>query len=167
MDEEVRPGFLPPRAPDGGSALPQFQPPAAPARPPDRPVFVAHRMESGPRSPLALSGTIIGSIALLLLVLTIGVGYFVTGVMSLVAIGFGLLARQQIREAGVGRAGQARAALWIGGIAFGLSIVAFIVWTALDASGFSPQDLQHWLEERLDEQRSRSRGGADDARTLS
>ena len=171
MEEEVRPGFLPPQAP-GGIAPPQFQPPA-PAPPPpgpnevQRPVFVAQRMEAGPRSPLALSGTIVGAIALLLLLLTVGVGYAVTGIMGAVAIMFGILARAQIRDAGVGRAGQARAAIWIGGIALGLSIVAFIVWTVLDASGFTPQDLQQWLEERLEEERSRSRGGAEDARTLS
>ena len=166
MDEEVSPGFLPPQAP-GGAAPPRFEPPAAapPAQAPadpQRPVFVAQRMEAGPRSPLALAGTIVGSISLLLLVLTIGVGYAVTGVMAAVAIMFGILARNQIRQAGVGRAGQARAAIWIGGIALGLSVVAFVVWTALDASGFSPQDLQEWLEDRLEEQRDRTRPSSDD-----
>jgi len=150
MEEEVRPGFLPPQAP-GGVATPPLQAPA-----PERPTFVAQRMESGPRSPLALAGTIVGAIALLLLLLTVGVGFFVTGVMGLVSVMLGLLARQQIRDAGVGRAGQARAAIWIGSIALGLSVVAFVVWTALDASGFSPQDLQRWLEDRLEEQRARS-----------
>ena len=174
MDDErqVRPGFLPPKAP-GGAAPPRFQPPAAvppPQAPPpplpasggDRPVFVAQRMEAGPRSPLALAGTVVGAIALLLLVMSVGVAFFVTGVMSVVAILLGALARQQIRERGEGRSGQARAAIWVGGIAFVLSVIAFITWTALDASGFSPQDLQEWLEERLDEQRTRQGGGSGD-----
>jgi membrane-bound ClpP family serine protease len=113
-------------------------------------------MESGPRSALALSGTIVGAIAVVLLLLTVGVGFFITGVMGIVSIMLGLLARQQIRQAGTGRAGQARAAIWIGSIALGLSIVAFIVWTALDASGFQPDDLQRWLEDRLEEERARS-----------
>ena len=168
MDEErqVRPGFLPPQAPGGATAPPRFEPPAA--APPERPTFVTQRMESGPRSPLALAGTIVGSIAIVLLLLTIGVGFFVSGVMALDSLMLGLLARQQIQQAGVGRAGQARAAIWIGSIALGLSLVAFVVWTALDASGFTPEDLQRWLEERLEEQRSRSRGGpTDDPRTLS
>ena len=171
MDEErqVRPGFLPPKAP-GGAQPPRFQPPAAappqfPAPPPpaphpggDRPVFVAQRMESGPRSPLALAGTIVGAISLLLLVMTVGLSWFITGAMSVVAILLGVLARQQIKERGVGRAGQARAAVWVGGIGLGLAVVAFIVWTALESSGFTPQDLQQWLEEQLEEQRQRRDG---------
>ena len=173
MDDErqVRPGFLPPKAP-GAGAPPRFEPPAAPVQPhaqqppqpaavtAERPVFVAQRMESGPASPMALTGTIIGAIALLLLFLTIGVGFAITGVLSLIGFLLGFFARQQIRERGEGRSGQARAALWVGGIGLVLAIVAFITWTALDASGFSPEDLQRWLEERLDEQRSRQGGGS-------
>jgi hypothetical protein len=175
MDDErqVRPGFLPPKAP-GGAAPPRFAPPStppaaaapapsAPASSGERPVFVAQRMEAGPRSPLALAGTIVGAIALLLLFMSIGVAFAVTGVMSIVAILLGMLARQQIRERGEGRSGQARAAIWVGGIGLALALAAFITWTALDASGFTPEDLQRWLEERLEEQRSRQgRGSGED-----
>ena len=171
-EREVRPGFLPPKAP-GGTVPPRFQPPpgapaqptpvAPPPAPADRPVFVAQRVESGPPSPLGLTGTVVGSIALVLLLLSFGVAFAVTGVMSLVAVMLGLLARQQIRERGQGRAGQARAAIWVGGIGLGLAILAFVVWTALDAGGFGPDDLQRWLEEQLERQRTREgRGSGDD-----
>ena len=149
MDEEVRPGFLPPRAP-GDAGPPRFEPPATT----ERPVFVAQRMESGPRSPLALSGTIVGSIALLFLVLSAGFGYQLTGVMSLVAILFGQLARQQIQLRGVGRAGQARAAVWVGAVGVALAVVAFIT---IEATGFTQEELQRWMERQTDELQRRSR----------
>ena len=152
MEEErqVKPGFLPPRAPSPGAAPPRFQPPDVN----ERPGFLTQRMESGPRSPLALAGTIIGSIALLFLVLSVGFGAQLTGVMSLVAILFGQLARQQIRDRGVGRAGEARAAIWVGVIGVALAIVALIV---LEATGFTQEELQRWMEQQTDELQRRSR----------
>ena len=163
MDEErqVR-GFLPPRAP-GGTAPPRFEPPAAsaPTAPPaaapataERPVFVAHQMEAGPRSGLALAGTIVGAIALLLLLLSVGFLAPLTSIISLVAILMGILARQQIIQRGSGRAGQARAAIWVGAIGLALAVVAVIVISALDVT---QADLQRWLEEQLEEQRQRQR----------
>lgn len=151
-DEQVRPGFLPPRAPGSGPLEP-----APPMSPPERPTFVAQRMESGPRSPLAMAGTIVGAIAILLLVLTVGVGYFICGVFSSIAVLLGLLARQQIQQRGHGRAGQARAAIWVGGIGMALSVIAAITWIALEANGFAPTELRDWLEERLEQERNRTR----------
>ena len=149
-ERQVRPGFLPPRAPGVGAGPPRFQPPDIS----ERPGFVTQRMESGPRSPLALSGTIIGSIALLFLVLSAGFAASLTGVMSLVAILFGKLAGQQIRARGVGRAGEARAAVWVGAIGVALAIVAFIV---LEASGFTQEELQRWMEQQTEDLQRRSR----------
>ena len=151
MEEErqVRPGFLPPQAP-AGVGPPRFEPPAAT----ERPVFAAQRMESGPRSPLALAGTIIGSIAILLLLLSAGFGATLTGVMSLVGILFGKLAQQQIRERGVGRAGQARAAIWVGAIGLALAVVAVLV---IEATGFTQEELQRWMEQQTEELQRRSR----------
>ena len=165
MDDErqVRPGFLPPKAP-GGGAPPRFQPPAAPqpqaaAPVPDRPVFVTQRMESGPRSGVAMTGTIVGAVSLVLLLLTIGFAYPVCLVLSTASLILGLIARQQIRERGVGRAGQARAAIWVGGIGIAAALAA---WFALDLTGFSQQDLERWLEDlerELEQRQSRPGGG--------
>lgn len=156
MNEErqVRPGFLPPRAPGVADASRVGAPvPAGSA--PERPQFVTQRMESGPRSPLALAGTVIGAIAILLLLLSLGLGYFVCGTFSVIALMLGLLARQQIQQRGTGRAGQARAAIWVGGIGLTLSIIAAITWLILEANGFAPEELRDWLEERLEAQRTR------------
>lgn len=62
--------------------------------------------------------------------------------------------RRRIAATGVGRPGQAKAAVVIGGIGLALAIIAAIVWAALDASGFQPEDLQRWLEDQLERQRS-------------
>jgi hypothetical protein len=148
VDEErqVRPGFLPPQAP-----TPRQHTPYAP---PERPVFVGRESELGPSSGLAIAGTAVGSIALLLLVLSLGLGYPVCGLLSLSALLLGVNARRRIKATGKGRPGQAKAAIWVGAIGLILAIVAAIVWAGLDASGFSPDDLRQWLEDRLEEQRS-------------
>ena len=170
MDDErqVRPGFLPPKAP-GGAPPPRFEPPAtgahsapapaagsapAAASAGERPTFVAQRMEAGPRSPLALAGTIVGAVAILLLLLSVGFAAAVTGVMSLVAILLGMLARQQIQQRGEGRAGQARAAIWVGAIGLALAVIAVIVLNAVD---LTQEELQRWLEDELEQQRMRRR----------
>jgi hypothetical protein len=148
MDEErqVRPGFLPPRAPAPRQVAPYV--------PPDRPVFVGRQSELGPSSGLALSGTAVGAISLLLLMLSFGIGWQLCGLLSLTGLMLGMHARRRIKATGVGRPGQAKAAIWVGVIGISLAIVAAIVWYGLDASGFSPDDLRQWLEDRLEEQRT-------------
>ena len=172
MDDErqVRPGFLPPKAP-GGGVPPRFEAPErAPAVPSptpvgggqasDRPTFVAQRTESGSRSSLAITGTAVGSVSILLLVLTIGVAYQLCILLSLMGLGFGIVARKQIAERGEGRAGQARAAIWVAGIGLAMAVIAMIVWLSLDASGYAPEDLEQWLRDQLEEQRNRQGGGS-------
>jgi hypothetical protein len=145
-EPQVRPGFLPPKAPAGGVPVPAQ---------PERPTFVTQRTESGARNPLAISGTIVGSISILLLVFSFGVGWSVCGAFSFVGLMLGRLARQQIMQKGEGRAGQARAAIWVGGIGLALSLVAAITWLALEANGITNEDLRDWLERQLEAQRAR------------
>src|SRR5688572_15331274 len=175
MDDErqVRPGFLPPKAP-GAGAPPRFQAPeppqgltpaapAAPAEPAtERPAFVAQKMESGPSSAVAITGTALGAISILLLFVSIGTGYQISLVFSLLALGFGLLARKQITERKVGRAGQARAAIWVASIGLGLAIIAMIVWLSLEASGYTQAEFLESLRDKVEEleERSRERDGS-------
>jgi hypothetical protein len=164
MDDErqVRPGFLPPKAPDA-AAPPRFQAPGPPrpSAPAERPTFVAHRTESGPSSALAVTGTAIGAVSILLLLASFGVGYPYSLMFSTIALGCGLLARKQIAERGDGRAGQARAALWVAGIGLVLALIAMVVWLSLQASGYTPEDFLDWMRERLErleEQQNERRG---------
>ena len=96
----------------------------------------------------------LGSIALVLLLFSLGLGYPVCGLLSLGALLLGLSTRRRIRATGTGRPGQARAAVLIGGIGLGLSIIAALVWAGLDASGYQPEDLQRWLEDQLEQRRT-------------
>jgi hypothetical protein len=119
-----------------------------------RPVFVGRTSELGPSSATAIAGTAVGSISLLLLFLSVGLGYPLCGLMSLIALMLGVRAHRRIKAGAPGRPGQAKAAMWVGGIGILLAIAAAIIWAGLDASGFSPDDLRQWLEDRLEEQRA-------------
>ena len=84
---------------------------------------------------------------------SIGVGFFFSLLMSALALALGHRVRQVIAATGHGRPGQARAALVVGAVGFALAVVAGIVWVILQANGFTPQDLQHELEQRLQQRR--------------
>jgi hypothetical protein len=105
---------------------------------------------------MAIVSMVCAAVALLLLVFSVGVGYPASLVIGAVALGLALGSRR--RE---GRPGQARAAVILAGLAVGLSIVAAIVWLALQSSGYGPDDLQRWLEDELRRMDQRRSSGAE------
>jgi hypothetical protein len=161
MDDErpVRPGFLPPKAPGGVGPWPARPPQPAeppPYVPPDRPVFTTAHSVTGPSSPMAVAGTALGAASLLLLFLSAGLGYYLCGLISLVALALGTTARRRIRAGQPGREGQAKAAVTVASIGLGLALVAAIAWAILSHAGFGPDDLRQWLQDLQDRLRRQS-----------
>ena len=99
----------------------------------------------------------VGSIALALLLLTLGTGFFVTVPASIVALVLALAARRRVEAgltaAGAGPAQAGKVIAWIGIVA---GIVAGIVWIVLIASGV---DVQEWLEDLRRDLEEREDGG--------
>ena len=114
--------------------------------PPERPRgFDLHAAPPRPRlTPLALTATVFGAISVVLLVLSLGVGFPLCSVLSLTA----LLA---------GRRAKHRPAVVLGWIGIGAALVAAIVWAGLDASGFTAEELRTWLDQRRESIRQNAR----------
>lgn len=152
-EQQVRPGFLPPRAPDPAT------PPRVAPRPPvlvDRPTFVvAGQPATGPSSALAVCAMVLASVAIALLFISVGVAYPLGALLSAVALAMSLTVRRRITTGGPGRPGQARAAVVVSSIALGLAVMAAIVWIGLESTGFTPEDLERWLEDELERRRDR------------
>jgi hypothetical protein len=146
-DEEVRPGWKPPRAPSGppGASRPPAAPPSLAAR-------AAPAASPGGRvDPLATASLVAALSALVLLTLSLGVLFVVTLPCSALAWLLGTRAQGRIaadRRRGGG--GLAHAGVVLGYVGLGLGTLAMIVWTVLILSGFSTDDLRHKLEPRRD-----------------
>ncbi|MDX6730388.1 MAG: hypothetical protein QOC54_336 [Baekduia sp.] len=84
----------------------------------------------------------LGSVSLVLLVMTVGVSFFVSLLMSSVAMWMG---KQTGR----------RAAVIVGLIGIVLAAIAAITWSILVSQGITPQDLQDSLQRSLDRARAR------------
>ena len=148
-DREIRPGWLPPKAPSMADA-------GRPAAP-QRPVFVSARPRAaaGPSSPLALTGIVMSAISLVFLVISIGVAWGVCTLLALMGMAFALTARQRVRAGLPGRESQVRTAIVFSSVALALSAVAAAVWLGLESNGITPQDLQDWLERELERRRAK------------
>ena len=146
-DREIRPGWLPPKAP---TAAPS--PPAGG----QRPVFVPARrvVEEGPSSPLAVMAVVMSALSLVLLILSVGVAWGVSSLLSLVALGLALTARQRVRAGLPGRERQTRNALVVASVGLVLAAVSAAVWLGLESNGITPQDLQDWLQRELERRRA-------------
>ena len=146
-DEEVAPGWLPPKAAER---------PAAPAPPPfrHRPVSASdpQRKERVPADAVAMTSLALALTAFLVLFVSVGLGFWVSLPCSFVAWRLG--------SRGGGDGGrrsaiaQVAAGLGIAGIVAG--ILAAVVWGILAASGYSPDDLRRDLERQRDQVRQRA-----------
>jgi hypothetical protein len=177
-DEDTpRGGWLPPRAPGaadppryepGAEGAPRWQPPARPSQwtpaepaepvePPasasapaardERPVFVAGPAQRDVGATMAVTLAII---ALGLLMLSIGAGFWLTLPLSGIALHLGRRARD--RAATDGR-GKANAGMVLGMVGVVLGLLAAIGWiVAIIVLGYGPSDLQHDLQRELDRQ---------------
>lgn len=147
-DREIRPGWLPPKAP----VTAPTQVPAQSAVP-GRPAFVQAKARSktdAPTSPLAVTAIVMSSISLALLVVSVGVGWGICSLLSVVSLGLALTARQRLRAGQPGREGQVRTAVLLSVVGLVLAATAAAVWLGLESNGVTPQDLQNWLERQLE-----------------
>jgi uncharacterized membrane protein len=93
--------------------------------------------------------------SILLLLVSVGVAFFGSMVLSAIALLTATRLRHAIQAGRPGRESQARTAVILAWVGLGLAVVAGIVWIILAASGVTPQDLQDTLERQLERQRSR------------
>ena len=152
-DREIRPGWLPPKAPP----LAPWGAPQAPARP----TFVtagarAERDPAQPSSPFAVIAIVMSVLSLVMLVLSVGVAWGVSSLLSLVALGLALSARQRLRAGLPGRESQVRTAFVFALVGLVFAAVAAAIWLGLQSNGITPQDLQDWLERELEQRREKS-----------
>lgn len=159
--------WLPPRAP-GGQPPPRFDavperpepeaapPPYEPPRPPgDRPVFVPAKPASRPNA-LAIAGLVLGIAGLVLLLLSLGLGFVFALPCSIAAWLCSARARSRINAGDeVSGAGQAKAGYWLGVAGVVLGVAAMVIWIALIASGFDIEEFRDDLERELEQQRNR------------
>jgi hypothetical protein len=105
---------------------------------------------------------VVGSIALAILLLSLGTTFFLTVPASVVGLVLAMAARRRIEAgltaAGAGPAQAGKVIAWIGIVA---GIAAGIAWVILIASGFSFEDLRDELERELERQRDRPAGGVE------
>lgn len=149
-EREVRPGWLPPNAAASSPAPPTHHAPGQ-----QRPTFVrAKPRAEGPASPFALTAIVLSSISLLLVVISIGVGWYLSVPLSVLALGLAMLNRAQIRRGATYRESQARTAFVFSILALVFAFIAAAVWLGLESNGITPQDLQDWLERETERLRN-------------
>ncbi|MEA2167522.1 MAG: hypothetical protein QOF76_822 [Solirubrobacteraceae bacterium] len=125
-------------------------PPQAPTHPPDGALPRATgalprppRAEAGPRRSVRETISLgLGSVSIVLLVMTVGVSFFISLLMSSLAMWMG---KQTGR----------RAAVVVGLVGVVIAGIAAITWTILYSQGITPQDLQDSLQRSLDRARAR------------
>jgi hypothetical protein len=128
---------------------------ATPYGAPRRPTFTTERPPGPPGSnPPATWSVVLGSIALALLVLSVGLWFAITVPLSVGALVLARAARRRI-DAGVvaAGAGAAQAGRVIAIIGIVLGLLAGVVWVILFATGFSLEGLLEDLERQLEQRR--------------
>jgi hypothetical protein len=139
MAEHLPGGWLPPQAP----LPPEPEPPA------QAPLFVRGPRETGTNG-LAVAALVCAVSSIGLLLLSLGLAFPFSLPLGISGWICAARARLDVRPA------QRRAGLVLAIVAVALSVLAAVVWLVLDASGFSPQELQHNLENELERQRRAS-----------
>ncbi|MBA2515064.1 MAG: hypothetical protein H0V26_12185 [Solirubrobacterales bacterium] len=166
---QIPSGWLPPQAPESQPPprfeTPAYQPPRPMPRPAppateERPTFVSNRGLSpgakpeGPANAFAIASLLSGIVGLLLLVFSLGLGFFFALPCSIAAWLLGGQAKRRIADGRVATGiGQARTGHIIGKVGVGLGVIAMVVWVALIVSGFSIEGFQQDLERELEQQR--------------
>jgi hypothetical protein len=161
---------LPPRE-DPPSGLPGSEDPvrgwAPPAPPGERPTQATAVQPAAPAQPalieapgaangLATASLVLGILGLAVLVITLGLGTLISLPLSIAAWICAHRARGRIKrgETTTG-AGNARAGRILAVIGVALGVAALIVWSALEAAGYSIDDLRESIERELERQRGR------------
>ena len=139
-EPELPGGWLPPQAP--GAA-------PAPEEDAERAAFAQPRAQQGTNG-LAVAALVCAISSLGLLVFSLGLSFLFSIPLGLTGWVCAVRAPRDVRP------GQRQAAKVLAIIAVALSVAAAIVWLALMAAGYSPEDLQRSLQEELDRQRQRS-----------
>jgi hypothetical protein len=156
-DDPTDATWLPPRAP-GGLPAPQFE--AAPPEPEpepapvdpwphpiDHPVFQARHKD--PPNGLATTSLVVGILGLVILIPTLGAGWFLSLPCSITAWVMGIQGRNQVRKGitSVGD-GTAHAGLVLGIVGVVIGLIGAAIWVALLLSGYDLEDLRRDLESR-------------------
>jgi hypothetical protein len=146
--------WTPPRAPDPPSSP---QPPQAWAPPQERPVFV--QPKPGSSNPMAIAALVLGIFGLVLLVFSLGLGFFIAVVFSGAAWIFGVNAQKRISSGEAkGGEGQAKAGKILGIVGVVAAVIAMVVWIILIANGFDIDEWRRDLERDLEQRRDGSNG---------
>jgi hypothetical protein len=134
-DDPLQSGWLPPRPPDN-----KPEPARGSWPPPPRP-------STGPSSPALVFAIALGALSLLLLAASAGLMFFLTLLLSALALLVATQLRTAILAGRPGRETQARAAVIVAWIGVGLSVLAGVAWVVLWANGYTADDLRQALEE--------------------
>ena len=135
-EQELPGGWLPPQAPTH-------------EEPPRLPVLVPVPAEEGTNG-LAIAAVVCAVSSLGLLVLSLGLSFVLSLPLGLTGWACAARAPKDVRP------GQLKTGQVLSIIAVALSVTAAIVWLALMAAGFSPEELQRSLEQELQRQRRSS-----------
>jgi hypothetical protein len=144
-EEPVR-GWAPPAPPDD-------RPTQATVVQPAQPALI---QAPGAANGLATASLVLGIMGLAVLVITLGLGTLISLPLSIAAWICAHRARGRIKrgETGTG-VGSARAGRILAVIGVALGVAALIVWSALEAAGYTIDDLRESIERELERQRSR------------
>jgi hypothetical protein len=168
MADSTPSGWLPPSAPGAGppprfDVQPEQPAPVRPEPTSAAPTFV--RAGAGgrdERNRAAVWAVVLGTSALVLLVLSLGSLFMLTLPCSVAAWVLAGRARKQVESGATARGeGQAAAALWLGRIGVIAGVAAMVVFVALVASGFDFEEFRDDLERELDRRRERQGGDGD------
>lgn len=179
-EPSVSSGWLPPRAP-GAKPPPRFEssereePADAPAPAPKRePVrgweppsprggATQQQVADGPTivqppavsNSLATVALVLGIVGLIVLLITLGIGTLISLPLSIAAWVCASKARGRIRRGETSEGvGNARAGWILGMVGVGLGLAALITWAALDAAGYTVDELRESIERELERQRN-------------
>jgi hypothetical protein len=161
-DESVR-GWAPPTPARGELGPVEWNPSVAgswttprirpPESPPAQPALI---QAPGAANGLATASLVLGIMGLAVLVITLGLGTLISLPLSIAAWICAHRARGRIKrgETTTG-VGSARAGRILAIIGVALGVAALIVWSALEAAGYTIDDLRESIERELERQRSR------------
>lgn len=143
----------------------RWLPPQTPERPdPDRapgpPAFVRPSVGSATQGtePLAVTSLVMALAGLVVLTLSLGIGFLFSLACSSTAWLTGVRAKRRLAQDGArGGEGIAQAGIALGLVGVALGVVAMVVWTVLVLDGLSLSEFQEDLRRELERRRSGAR----------